>query len=124
MVEVDMEETSKNFIAVPADPPALPLPMAVFAPPPPPPPPVTYIITFVIPLGRVHVPLEVKVCTEARPESNPDDDPVLFIVPATARVAPDGTVKVSPESPRATAVPVAGLSLFDLTSLLISETSL
>jgi hypothetical protein len=96
MVEVDMEETSKNFIAVPADPPALLLPTAVFAPPPPPPPPVTYIITFVMPLGRVHVPLEVKVCTELSPAANPDV------------VAPEPTATVSPLAPKVTVVPELG----------------
>jgi len=30
-------------------------------------------LTFVIPLGRVHVPDEVKTCIELNPLANPDD---------------------------------------------------
>jgi hypothetical protein len=40
-------------------------------------------------------------------------------VPEFVSVAPDGTVNVSPESPNVKSVPVAGLSLFALTSLLM-----
>jgi hypothetical protein len=70
------------------------------------------MITFVIPLGRVHVPLEVKVCTEARPESKP------VAVPLFAIVAPDGIVNVSPESPSVISVPERGETLFTFTSLI------
>ena len=44
--------------------------------------------------------------------------PVTFNAPATVNVAPDGTVKVSPESPTVIDVPVFGLILSTFTSLI------
>jgi hypothetical protein len=40
-------------------------------------------------------------------------------VPETVSVAPEGSVNVSPESPRVNAVPVDGLTLLVFTSLII-----
>jgi hypothetical protein len=70
-------------------------------------------MTFVIPEGRVHVPDEVKVCTEARPESKPE------LLPLFVSVTPEGIVKVSPDVPSVT-VPeaVRGESLSVFTSLI------
>ena len=78
------------------------------ASPPPPPPPAPQICTaiFVIPLGRVHVPDEVKVCTEARPESNPDD------------VADACSVTCVPDPPRVSVEPLS-LSIAFTFSVLI-----
>ena len=66
-----VEETSINSIAVPPAPPPCPWFQLGPPPPPPPPPPVTMTLTFVIPDGLFQVPLEVKTCIDARPESSP-----------------------------------------------------
>ena len=43
----------------------------------------------------------------------------LLMIPEFVIVTPEGTVNVSPESPRVNAVPVAGLILLVFTSLLM-----
>ena len=48
----------------------------------------------------------------------PADSPVT-VAPVTSSVAPDGKVNGSPESPSVNAVPVAGLTLFVFSSLLM-----
>ena len=53
--------------------------------------------------GLVHVPLEVKTCTELRPAANP-----VAVAADASMVAPLGMVTVSPDAPSVRVVPVEG----------------
>ena len=55
---------------------------------------------------------------KAPPSAASGTTPFAEKVPATVKVAPDGTVKVSPESPTVIDVPVFGLILSTFTSLI------